>query len=104
MFLLFSHNRSTSPIAVDSDSDFISKRVPGIRSCTKHLSRLYRLSIRRLQSLERGPRPRNYAVSSCRPSQTSGWWNHLQLDAGSVEEQNLSNVPEAHKLSQKARW
>jgi len=40
---LFSHNRSTSPIAVDSDSDFISKRVPGIRSCTKHLSRFYHL-------------------------------------------------------------
>jgi len=28
---LFSHNVSKSPIAVDSDSGFISKRVPGIR-------------------------------------------------------------------------
>jgi len=28
-------------LPVDGDSDFISKRVPGIRSCTKHLSRFY---------------------------------------------------------------
>ena len=40
---LFSHDLPTSPIGVDSDSDFISKRVPGIRSRTKHLSRFYRL-------------------------------------------------------------
>jgi len=28
-------------VAIDSDSDFISKRVPGSRSCTKHLSRFH---------------------------------------------------------------
>jgi len=30
-------------LPVDSNSDFISKRVRAIRSCTKHLSRFYRL-------------------------------------------------------------
>ena len=30
-------------LPVDIDSDFISKQVPGIRSCTKRLSRFYRL-------------------------------------------------------------
>jgi len=34
---------STNPIAVDCDSNFISKRVPGIRSCTKHLLRFCHL-------------------------------------------------------------
>ena len=112
-FLFFRWACQRILLPVGSDSDFISKRVPGIRSCTKHLSRFYYLRHPDLGGLQAqsdelgkdqlwvsgscnllaGLRSRNIAVPSCRPSQRSGWWNHPQLDAGSVEGQNLHNEP-----------
>jgi hypothetical protein len=41
MFLFFRMTYQRTFLPVGSDSDFISKRVPAIRSCTKHLSRFY---------------------------------------------------------------
>jgi len=51
------------------------------------------LGVRRLQLRYAELRSRNVIVPSWRPSQRSGWWNHLQLDAGSLEGQNLHNGP-----------
>ena len=43
IFFIFRMTYQRTFLPIDSDSDFISKRVPRIRSCTKHLSRFYRL-------------------------------------------------------------
>ena len=51
------------------------------------------LGIRQLQGTCISPRPRNYAVPSCRPNQRTGYVIHPQLVPGSGEGQNLSKEP-----------
>lgn len=49
--------------------------------------------IRQLPEAFISPRPRNYAVPSCRPNQRTGSVFHPQLVPGSGEGQNLSKEP-----------